>query len=338
VSRLTTQTSAGGCASKLSPGILDRVLPRIPRWPNENVLVGFDTADDAGVYQLSPELALVQTVDFFTPVVDDPYTFGAVAAANAISDIYAMGGKPISALSILAWPPQADLDELTEMLKGGAEKLHEAECAVLGGHSVRDEEVKFGYAVTGTIHPDRIKTNAGARPGDALVFTKRIGTGVISTALKQGIAKESDVAAATASMLKLNREACEAMLAFDVHGCTDVTGFGLMGHGREMALASNVTLEIDPGAVQFLPGAVEYARQGAIPGGLKNNREFVSSCVEAYAELSPEFENLLYDPQTSGGLLIALPERDAAQLERKMPDAYRIGQVTQRQSKPIRLL
>jgi len=338
VSRLTTKTSAGGCASKLSPGILDRVLPRIPRWPNENVLVGFDTADDAGVYKLSPELALVQTVDFFTPVVDDPYTFGAVAAANAISDIYAMGGKPISALSILAWPPQAELDELAEMLKGGAEKLHEADCAVLGGHSVRDEEVKFGYAVTGVIHPDRIKTNAGARPGDALVFTKRIGTGVISTALKQGIAKESDVAAATASMLKLNREACEAMLAFDVHGCTDVTGFGLMGHGREMALASNVTLEIDPGAVRFLPGAVEYARQGAVPGGLKNNREFASSCVQASAELSPEIEDLLYDPQTSGGLLIALPERDAALLQAKYPAAYRIGQVTERQSKPIRLL
>jgi selenide,water dikinase len=312
---------------------LDQVLARIPRWANENVLVGFDTADDAGVYRLTPECALVQTVDFFTPIVDDPYTFGAIAAANALSDVYAMGGKPISALSILAWPAQGDLDELAEILKGGAEKIHQADCALLGGHSIKDDEVKFGYAVTGLIHPDRIKTNAGARAGDALVFTKRLGTGVISTALKQGIARESDVEAAVQSMLKLNREACEAMLAFEVHGCTDVTGFGLIGHAREMALASNVTLEIDPGRVQFLPGAVEYARLGAIPGGLKNNREFAASCVEG----TSEFDDLLYDPQTSGGLLIALPERDAAQLETKLPDAYRIGQVTERKDKPIRL-
>ncbi len=332
MSRLTSQTSAGGCASKLSPKILDQVLARIPRWANENVLVGYDTADDAGIYKLTPELALAQTVDFFTPIVDDAYTFGAIAAANALSDIYAMGGKPISALSILAWPPKGDLDELAEMLKGGVEKIHEADCALLGGHSVRDEEVKFGYAVTGTIHPDRIRTNAGARAGDALVFTKRIGTGVISTALKKGIARESDVQGAVDSMLKLNREACEAMLGFDVHGCTDVTGFGLIGHAREMALASQVTLEIDPRKIQFLPGAAEYAGQGAIPGGLINNREFASSCVEG----SWEFEDLLlYDPQTSGGLLIALPERDASRLETKLRDAYRIGQVTQRQNKPI---
>src|SRR6266849_6490182 len=216
MSRLTTQTSAGGCASKLSPKVLDSVLARIPRWANENVLVGFDTADDAGVYKLSPECALVQTVDFFTPIVDDPYTFGAIAAANALSDVYAMGGKPISALSIL------------------------------GGHSIADKEIKFGYAVTGTIHPERIKTNAGARVGDALVLTKRIGTGVIATALKRGIAKDPDVQAAIESMLTLNRRACEAMLAFDVHGCTDVTGFGLLGHAREMALGSSVTIELRP--------------------------------------------------------------------------------------------
>ena len=310
------------------------MLARIPRWANENVLVGFDTADDAGVYKLSPECALVQTVDFFTPIVDDAYTFGAIAAANALSDVYAMGGKPVSALSILAWPANGDLDELAEILKGGAENIHEADCALLGGHSVSDNDLKFGYAVTGLIHPDRIKTNAGARPGDALVFTKRIGTGVISTALKRGIARETDVEAATQSMLKLNREACEAMLAFDVHGCTDVTGFGLIGHAREMALASKVTIEIDPRAIQFLPGAVEYARQGAIPGGLKNNREFASSCVEG----NSEFDDLLYDPQTSGGLLIALPVTDAALLEAKLAAAYRIGRVTERQSKPIRLL
>ena len=310
------------------------MLARIPRWANENVLVGFDTSDDSGVYKLTPECALVQTVDFFTPIVDDAYTFGAIAAANALSDVYAMGGKPISALSVLAWPADGDLDELAEVLRGGAEKIHEADCALLGGHSVKDDEVKFGYAITGTIHPDRIKTNAGARAGDALLLTKLLGTGVIATALKKGIAQEPDVQAATASMLKLNREACEKMLAFDVHGCTDVTGFGLIGHAREMALASNVTLEIDPAAIRFLPGAVAYAKAGAIPGGLKNNREFAASCVEG----SSEFDDLLYDPQTSGGLLIALPDRDAAVLEKQMPDAYRIGQVIERKSKPIRLL
>ena len=331
---LTAHTSAGGCASKLSPKILDQALSRIPRWTNENVLVGFDTSDDAGVYQLTPELALVQTVDFFSPIVDYPYIFGAIAAANALSDVYAMGGNPISALSVLAWPAKGDLDELAQILKGGAEKIQEAGCALLGGHSVSDSEVKFGYAVTGLIHPGAIKTNVGARPGDALVFTKRLGTGVISTALKQGIAQQPHVDAAIQSMLKLNREACQAMLAFQVHGCTDVTGFGLIGHAREMALGSKTTIEIDTRALQFLPGALEYARLGAISGGLKNNREFASSCVAG----NSEFDDLLYDPQTSGGLLIALPERDAALLEGKLPGAYRVGRVTERQSKPIHLL
>ena len=210
----------------------------MPRWADENVLVGFDTADDAGVYKLTPELALVQTVDFFTPIVDDPYTYGAIAAANALSDVYAMGGRPISALTILAWPPKEDPRDLEEILKGGAEKMHEAGCAILGGHSVADDEIKFGYAVTGTVHPARVVTNAGARPGDALVFTKRLGTGVIATALKRGIARPADVDASVASMLTLNRAACEEMLRCQVHGCTDVTGFGLIGHAREMALAS----------------------------------------------------------------------------------------------------
>ena len=310
------------------------MLAQIPRWADENVLVGFDTADDAGVYKLTLECALVQTVDFFTPIVDDPYTFGAIAAANALSDVYAMGGKPMSALSILAWPAKGDLDDLGQVLKGGAEKIHEAGCAVIGGHSIADNEIKFGYAVTGTIHPEKIKTNAGARPGDALLLTKRIGTGVISTALKRGIVKDSDVEASIESMLKLNRRACEAMLAFDVHGCTDVTGFGLIGHAREMALASGVTMEIDPRAVRFLPGAVDYARQGAIPGGLKNNREFASPCVEGQWEL----DDLLYDPQTSGGLLISLPEADAAALEQAFPEAYRIGRVTEKAQKPLRLV
>ncbi len=306
------------------------MLARIPRVTNENVLVGFDTADDAGVYKLSPECALVQTVDFFTPIVDDPFTFGAIAAANSLSDVYAMGGRPISSLSILAYPGKGDLDDLEAILQGGAEKMREAGCAILGGHSINDDEIKFGYAVTGTIHPDRILTNAGARPGDVLVFTKRLGTGVISTALKRRIAREEDVAASIASMLTLNREACDAVVAAGAHGCTDITGFGLIGHAREMALASNVTLEIDAASVDFLPGALEYAAAGAVPAGLKNNRDFASCVVERTRELPPELEALLYDPQTSGGLLASVPPENAAAIPGRQ-----IGRVTYRGSKPI---
>jgi selenide,water dikinase len=313
---------------------LDQVLARVPRYTNPNVLVGFDTADDAGVYKLTAECALVQTVDFFTPIVDDPATFGAIAAANSLSDVYAMGGSPLSALSILCYPGKGDLDELAEILRGGAEKMREAECVVLGGHSVNDDDVKFGYAVTGSIHPERIKANAGARAGDALVFTKRLGTGVIATALKRGIAEVAHVEAAIESMLTLNREACERMLEFDVHGCTDVTGFGLLGHAREMALGSGVMLEMEADSVQFLPGAAQYAAAGAIPGGLVNNREFVAPCVEG----DIAGRDLLFDPQTSGGLLIALPEADAVQLERRFAAAYRVGRVLPKGAKPIRLI
>jgi len=318
--------------------VLDKVLATVPRWADENVLVGFDTADDAGVYKLTPEIALVQTVDFFTPIVDDPYTFGAIAAVNALSDVYAMGGRPISALSILAYPANGDFGDLEQILKGGAEKMHEAACSIVGGHSVADDEIKFGYAVTGTVHPERIKANAHARVGDAIVFTKRLGTGVIATALKRGWALEEHVAEAIRSMLTLNRRACEEMLQFDVHGCTDVTGFGLVGHAREMALASQVTLEIVVDRVRLLPGALDYARQGALPAGLKNNREFASSAVETAREIPRENEDLLYDPQTSGGLLITLPEADAARLEGSFEAAYRIGRVLPRGAKPIRFL
>jgi selenide,water dikinase len=245
-----------------------------------------------------------------------------------------MGGKPISALSILAWPADGDLEDLEAILRGGADKIHEAGAAILGGHSITDTELKFGYAVTGTVHPTRFKANAGARVGDALVFTKKIGTGVVATALKKGIASESDVAAAIESMLTLNREACEAMLQFDVHGCTDVTGFGLLGHARELACGSGVTVEIEQAAVQFLPGAAEYAGQRAIPGGLNNNRDFVTPFVEARGEVS----DLLFDPQTSGGLLISLPEADAARLMLTYPAAYRIGRIINPKEKAIQIV
>jgi len=309
----------------------------MPRNDNPNVLVGFDTNDDAGVYRLSDELALVQTVDFFTPIVDDPFTFGAIAAANSLSDVYAMGGSPISALSVVAYPGSGDPEVLEAILRGGLEKMREAACAVVGGHSVNDPEIKFGYAVTGTAHPARVKTNAGARAGDALVFTKALGTGVIGTALKRGIADEASVNAAIASMLKLNRDACRAMLAFDTHACTDITGFGLLGHAREMAVASGVTLEIESAAVPLLRGALDAVRAGAVPGGLKNNVEFASCAVELSTEIDPALLQLLYDPQTSGGLLIALPEHEAAALEAAIPGGRRIGRVHARDNKPIRL-
>lgn len=337
--RLTANTKAGGCASKLSPGILDRALKSVPRVTNDKVLVGYDTADDAGVYDLTETggkpLAIVQTVDFFTPIVDDPYTFGGIAAANALSDIYAMGGRPVTALSLVVFPAKGEIRDLEAILQGGAEKIHEAGCVILGGHSISEDEVKFGYAVTGLIDPKRILTNASAQPGDVLVFTKRIGTGVISTALKKGIAKQEHVDASTAQMLTLNRGVCDAMLRLNIHACTDVTGFGLLGHAREMALASRVTLQIRASAVRFLPGAIEYSKAGAHSGGLNNNREFVESCVRMPEEIPPEIQALLYDPQTSGGLLISLGEEDAKILLGLRPEAYVIGRVQNYQTKPI---
>lgn len=307
------------------------MLASLPRTAHPDLLVGFETADDAGVYRLTPDLAIVQTVDFFTPIVDDGFTFGAIAAANALSDVYAMGGKPVTALSILAWPGGDDLEDLQEVVRGGAEKIHEAGCIVIGGHSVTDPEIKFGYAVTGIVHPRRIRTNAGARAGDILMLTKPIDTGVIATALKRGIASEEHVQASIHSMLTLNRAAAEATEDLDVHALTDVTGFGLLGHAREVAVASHVSLEIQASRVPFLPGAIEYAHAGALAGGLKNNRDFVRSCVGG----ASEFDDLLYDPQTSGGLLISLPEKEAAKLSVRFPAATAIGSVRSRDGKPI---
>ncbi|MEZ5403330.1 MAG: selenide, water dikinase SelD [Bryobacteraceae bacterium] len=311
----------------MSPKLLDQVLCGLPRVTNENVLVGYDTADDAGVYQIAPDLALVQTVDFFTPIVDDPFTYGAIAAANSLSDVYAMGGAPISALSLVAYPAKGDMNVLREILRGGAEKIRESGAVILGGHSVNDDEIKFGYAITGRVHPDKVWTNAGARAGDVLVFTKRIGTGVIATALKRGLARDEDVAASVASMLTLNRDAAAALTDLPVHSATDITGFGLLGHAREMALASCVRLEISASGVPLLNGALDCARAGAVPGGLKNNREYVSRDVETAPDLDPALVDLLYDPQTSGGLLVALPEAAAATFLDGYPAAHPIGRV-----------
>lgn len=309
-----------------------RQLPQ--QQPDANVLVGFDTSDDAGVYRLSPECALVQTVDFFTPIVDDPFTYGAIAAANSLSDVYAMGGRPLTALSIVAYPGNGDLDVLAGILQGGQAKMMEAGCRVLGGHSVSDPEVKFGYAVTGLVHPERVWTNAGAQPGDVLVCSKRIGTGVIATAAKREVADPRHMEAAIESMLLLNRAAAQTLAACTVHACTDITGFGLIGHGREMALGAGVTLEIEAARVPLLEGALDYAGGGAIPGGLKNNRGFAECDVEAAAGIPEPLLQLLYDPQTSGGLLAAIPEAD---LDRAS-GMVRIGRVLPRQEKLLRIL
>jgi len=325
--------------------LLDSVLRRLPRPTDPNVLVGFDTNDDAGVYLLSPEMALVQTVDFFTPIVDDPHSFGQIAAANALSDVYAMGGKPVSALSIVGFPDKGDPEILEQIIRGGLSKMTEAQCSVIGGHSIRNDDIQFGYAVTGIINPNRVWRNVGARAGDVLLLTKAIGTGVLSTALKKDRVAAVDSEASVASMSQLNRAASKALqelqekagAAPPIHAVTDVTGFGLLGHAREMALGDSargieaVSFEIDHSTVCYLPGALEAAREGFLAGGLKNNRDFIGDCVRFAEGVPQEYRDLLFDPQTSGGLLIAiLPESAEAAisaLDRHGVSARRVGKV-----------
>jgi len=323
---------------------LDSVLRRLPRPSDPNLLVGFETSDDAGVYRLTNELALVQTVDFLTPIADDPFTFGQIAAANSLSDIYAMGGKPVSALSIVGFPASGEAAVLEEILRGGLSKMDESRCTILGGHSVRDDDLKFGYAVTGIIDPQKIWRNIGAVPGDVLILTKPIGTGVIATALKAGKAPDESVQAANQSMKRLNRDAAEVMHEFKefgggdspIHAVTDVTGFGLLGHAREMAAGSNVSLRIDYTNIPLLPGAREAARDGFLAGGLKSNRDFVESCVGFAANVPDEIRALLFDPQTSGGLLVAVAGDHASALrlalEQSHIPAHQVGEVIAKRS------
>jgi selenide, water dikinase len=323
------------------------VLGKLARQQDPNVLVGFDHADDAGVYQIAPDQALVQTVDFFTPIVDDPYTFGQIAATNSLSDVYAMGGRPLTALALVCFPEKADLEILERILAGGLSKMIEAGCTVIGGHSIRDEETKFGYSVTGMIHPKKVLANAGAKPGDALILTKALGTGVISTAIKRGKAEPAWVDAAVCSMTTLNKTAAEVItghvgtdVRFTVHSMTDVTGFGLIGHAREMALASNVSLTISASSVPLLEGALECVRAGFIPAGLKNNRDFAECMVDYDDEIPEEVKALLFDPQTAGGLLISTPEgaRLVSALNQAGVPAVEIGKVLPQQKPRIRIM
>ncbi len=311
------------------------MLGKLARQHDPNVLIGFDTADDAGVYKISAEQALVQTVDFFTPIVDDPYTFGQIAATNSLSDIYAMGGRPMSALAIVCFPEKGDLDVLERILAGGLSKMMEAGCAVIGGHSVRDPEIKFGYSVTGSIHPQKVWANAGAKVGDRLIFTKAIGTGVISTAIKKGEARQEWIDAATRSMTTLNAKAAEVAMAISsratVHAATDITGFGLIGHVREIAAGSGVSVRINAAAVPVLDGALECVRKGFIPGGLNANRDFAECLVGYEANIPEEVKTILFDPQTAGGLLLSVAAADAPSLTQALQGvgvpAVEIGEV-----------
>jgi selenide,water dikinase len=307
------------------------VLGKLARQNDPNVLVGFDKADDAGVYKISASQALVQTVDFFTPIVDDPYTFGQIAATNSLSDVYAMGGRPLSALAIVCFPDKGDLDILQQILAGGLSKMMEAGCTVIGGHSVRDPEIKFGYAVTGSIHPEKVWTNANARPGDSLLLTKGLGTGVISTAIKRAEARQSWIDAAVQSMTTLNATAADVASKFAVHAATDVTGFGLIGHAREMAAGSGVALRIHSARVPMLEGALDCVRSGFIPAGLKNNREFAECLVSYDQGVREEIRTMIFDPQTAGGLLLSVAHPDSeallAALQRAGVPAVEIGEV-----------
>jgi selenide,water dikinase len=317
---------------------------------NANVLVGYDTSDDAAVYRLSNDLALVQTVDFLTPVADDPFIYGRIAAANSLSDVYAMGGQPISALSILAYPSSGDFEVLEQILRGGLATMEEANCTVVGGHSIADEEIKFGYAVTGLIHPDKIWKNIGARPGDLLVLTKALGSGVISTALKRDKAQESWVNAATEMMASLNRPAADVLRQLEgvgegesqVHAATDVTGFGLVGHAKEMAGGSGVSFQIDHQQIEYLTGAVEAAHGKFFSSGLENNREFAQDHVRFAPSVSEDFRALLFDPQTSGGLLVSLAPEAASHaaeaIRQRGVSARVIGEVLPKRPIPIEIV
>lgn len=348
--KLTSMAKAAGCAAKLNPATLDAVLRKLPRQTDPNVLVGFDTNDDAGIYKISATLALVQTVDFFTPIVDDPFLFGQIAAANSLSDVYAMGGRPISSLSVVGFPEKGDPAILEQIIRGGLAKMDEAHCSVIGGHSIRNEDMLFGYAVTGTINPNRVWRNVGAKPGDVLLFTKPLGTGVITTALKKERASAESLAAAVAAMSTLNAAAASALQEVEeqlagagpIHAVTDVTGFSLLGHAREMALGDPahgiepVSFEIDHASFSYLPGAAEAAREGYLSGGLKNNRAFIGECASFAPTVPADYQDLLFDPQTSGGFLVAIDPAHAdtalAALVRHGVAARKVGRVIRKTS------
>ena len=328
----------------MGPEDLDHILKELPLPRDPRILVGLETSDDAGVYQLNEEVALVQTVDFFTPIVDDPFTFGQIAVANALSDVYAMGGTPLTAMNLVAFPTKTlSLSILKEILLGGLAKMEEAGVALVGGHSIEDQEVKYGLAITGVVHPNRILTNAKALPEDRLILTKPLGTGIISTALKGGMASEEAERKMVDSMIALNRTASEVMKVFGVHACTDITGFGFIGHALEMASASKVGIVIQSESIPIFPEALEYSRLGLIPGGAHSNRQFFSCRVDEHPNLPAPRMDLLYDPQTSGGLLISLAPDETGSLVEALKkeggiDSWVVGEVVEGPPGRIKIL
>ncbi len=298
-----------------------QVLCHLPKIKNEKLIVGLDTSDDAAVYRLNEETAIIQTLDFFTPVVDDPYMYGQIAAANSLSDVYAMGGEPIMAMNIVCFPTCLPLDILTQILKGGADKVAEAGALLVGGHSVDDNEPKYGLSVTGLVHPLKVVSNAGARPGDILFLTKPLGTGILNTALKAEMLTDKQISTLMQSMAALNNHAAKAMQRVGANGCTDITGFGFIGHAYEMAKASAVSLIIESEKIPIMEGAVQYAEMGLIPAGSYANKKYIEEKVHMSQNLSQVMEDILYDPQTSGGLLIAVDKENASALADLLKDS-----------------
>jgi len=333
---LTSLVENAGCASKISQEDLKKALSGLPRIFDRRVLVSSDTCDDAGVFKLNARTALVQSVDVFTPVVDDPYVFGQIAAANSVSDIYAMGGRPLTALSIIAFPIERLSPRImNKMLQGGIDKLREAGVAVLGGHSIRDKEIKFGFSVTGIVNPDKMTVNSKAKPGDVLILTKPLGTGTLTFARQIGRAPAKGLAAAERSMTELNRAAAESMTAAGVTTATDITGFGLAGHLSEIAAQSGVEMEIYGEAIPVFEGVMDLIRDGVISGSVERNRDYASAFVKVRKGADEDLETLLYDPQTSGGLLIAVRRSKAAAFlaavkKKGVRHAMVIGKVTRK--------
>ena len=329
--KLTKLTRCAGCGAKVGAGVLAQLLEGIRVHHDPNLLVGFDKSDDASVYKISDQLALVQTVDFFPPIADDPYLFGQIAATNALSDVYAMGGEPKLCLNIMAVPETMPREAVHDILRGGYDKVYEAGALITGGHSILDDEPKYGLAVTGFVHPEKMLTNAAARPGDVLVLTKPLGIGVLTSAGKAELLTEETAAHMNRLMTTLNKSARDVMVRHRVHACTDVTGFGLLGHGFEMAQGSDVELHISVGSVDLLPEALEFARMGVLPAGMYRNRTFAEPAVDA-GTVETAVQDLLFDPQTSGGLLMAVAPEDAdallAELAPVVPSAQRIGTVS----------
>jgi len=342
--RLTREVRASGCAAKLGAAELVQVLKNLPKMEHADVIVGTETSDDAGVFRLRPDLAIVNTVDFFTPVVDDPYVFGQVAAANALSDIYAMGAEPKTALNIVCFPEgKIDIQALAEILKGGAEKVREAGAVVIGGHSILDEEIKYGMAVTGVVHPDKVIRNVGVQVGDAVVLTKPLGTGIISTALKKGKAPKESIQAAISSMTSLNNTASKIMRGYPIHACSDVTGYGLLGHAVEMATGSSVTMILESKTLPLLHRAPRLAEKGYLTGGCKRNREYLQNKITIEKSIREGLVEVALDPQTSGGLLIALAQKYAPRLVEELQAngvkaASIIGYATSLQKAWVRLV